>query len=116
LVPGQRFEIGQIARGASWSRTFSLALPKAEGGSAAATRAASVSFRDLTFADKTRDILFHSSFFPRDSEARWANGAAVFFAWVKQPGPRVRVDDPRIQTQDFALFRAIVPLGGGEDE
>jgi hypothetical protein len=35
---------------------------------------------------------------------------------VKDPEPRVRVDDPRIQAQDYALFRAIFPLTGGEDE
>jgi len=75
-----------------------------------------VSFRELRFPDKTRDILFHSSFFPRDGDARWASGAAVFFGWVKEPEPRVRIDDPRIQRQDYALYRAIIPLAQGEDE
>jgi hypothetical protein len=115
LVPGQRFDLGQISRGASWRRSFPLAPAKAAPDTGAA-RAESVSFRDLSFADKTRDILFHSSFFPRDGEARWAGGAAVFFAWVKEPARRVRVDDPRIQTQDYALFRAIAPLSQGEEE
>jgi hypothetical protein len=115
LVPGQRFDLGQIARGANWRRTFPLTLPKAQAETSM-TRADGVSFRDLSFADKTRDILFHSSFFPRDGDARWASGAAVFFGWVKQPEPRVRIDDPRIQSQDYALFRAIVPLTQGEDE
>ncbi|MGH7815972.1 MAG: hypothetical protein ACREOR_01155, partial [Candidatus Binatia bacterium] len=115
LVPGQRFDLGQIPRGASWSKTFPLTLPKAQA-EASMTRADAVSLREVTFADKTRDILFHSSFFPRDGDQRWASGAAVFFGWVKEPEPRVRVDDPRIQTQDYALFRAIIPLTGGEDE
>jgi hypothetical protein len=115
LIPGQRFELGPIARGASWTKSFPLTRPEGRAETDL-TRTSGVSFRDLSFADKTKDILFHSSFFPRDGEARWANGAAVFFAWVKQPEPRVRVNDPRIQTQDFALFRAIVPLGGGEEE
>ena len=70
----------------------------------------------MTFPDKTRDILFHSSFFPRDAEARWAGGAAVFFGWVKDPEPRVRVEDSRIQAQGYAIFRAIIPLTSGEDE
>ena len=61
-------------------------------------------------------MLFHSSMFPRDGDSRWAGGAAVFFGWVKDPEPRVRVDDPRIQAQDYALFRAIFPLTRGEDE
>ncbi len=116
VVPGQRFDLGQIARGANWSRTFPLTLPKAQAETSM-TRAEGVSFRDLSFADKTRDILFHSSFFPHGGiDGRWASGAAVFFAWVKQPEPRVHIDDPRIQHQDYALFRAIVPLTSGEDE
>jgi hypothetical protein len=28
----------------------------------------------------------------------------------------VRVNDPRIQVQDYALFRAIIPLSRGEEE
>ena len=116
VVPGQRFDLGQIARGANWSRTFPLTLPKAQAETSI-TRTEGVSFRDLSFADKTRDILFHSSFFPHGGiDGRWASGAAVFFGWVKQPEPRVHIDDPRIQHQDYALFRAIVPLTSGEDE
>jgi hypothetical protein len=60
--------------------------------------------------------LFHSSFFARDGDSRWSSGAAVFFAWVKDPAPRVQVNDPRIQVQDYALFRAIIPLNRGEEE
>ena len=74
-----------------------------------AGRTEAVNFREVSFANKTRDILFQSSFFPRDGDSRWSSGAAVFFAWVKDPAPRVRVDDPRIQVQDYALFRAIDP-------
>ena len=75
-----------------------------------------VNFREVSFANKTRDILFHSSFFPRDGDSRWSGGAAVFFAWVKDPAPRVRLDDPRIQVQDHALYRAVIPLSRGDEE
>jgi hypothetical protein len=44
------------------------------------------------------------------------NGAAVFFGWVRDPEPRVRIDDPRIQAQDHALYRAVFPLPGEEEE
>jgi hypothetical protein len=115
LMPGQRFDLGQIPRGASWSRTFPLSPPAAQT-EAPVTRPDAVSFREITFPDKTRDILFHSSFFPRDADARWGSGAAVFFGWVKEPDRRVRIDDPRIQTHDYALFRKIIPLAQGEDE
>jgi hypothetical protein len=71
----------------------------------------------LSFKDKTRDILFHSSFFPRDGDAsRWNTGAAIFFGWVKDSERRVSVDDPRIHARDYTLFRAIIPLPGPEDE
>ena len=115
LVPGQRFNLGLIAPGASWSRDFPLKLPRAPVENSM-TRGEGVSFRDFRFADKTRDILFHSSFFPNDRVARGVSGAAVFFGWVQQPEPRVRIDDPRIQYQDYDLFRAIVPLMQEEDE
>ena len=115
LLPGQRFDLGLILRGASWRKSFSLTAPKGQSD-AAVTRADGVSFRDLKFADKTREILFHSSFFPRDGEARWAGDVAVFFGWLKNPQPRVRVADWRIQTQEYALFRATIPLNRGEDE
>ncbi len=115
LVPGQRFNLGAIPRGARWRKSFPLTSAKAKDDTGV-THIDTVSFREVTFPDKTRDILFHSSMFPRDGDAQWANGAAVFFGWVKDAEPRVRVDDPRIQAQDYTLFRAIFPLTGGEDE
>jgi hypothetical protein len=116
VVPGQRFELGTIPQGASWRRTFPL-VSGALKEEAATARPDSLKFRELAFADKTRDILFHSSMFPRDGDPRLAGGgAAVLLGWVKDPEPRVRIDDARIQAQDYALFRAIFPLPGAEDE
>jgi hypothetical protein len=115
LVPGQRFELGVIPRGASWQRSFPLSNGKLNE-QAGGARPDGVNLREMTFSDKTRDILFHSSIFPRDGDMRWARGAAIFLGWVKDPEPRVRIDDPRIQAQDYALFRAVFPLGGEEDE
>ncbi len=114
LLPGQRHPLGEIRRGARLDKEFSLVPPAGSNG--AAGRAESVNLREVSFANKTRDILFHSSFFPRDGDSRWSSGAAVFFAWVKDPAPRVQVNDPRIQVQDYALFRAIIPLSRGEEE
>jgi hypothetical protein len=115
LVPGQRFDLGMIPQGASWRRTFPLTNGKGKEQSPTG-RPETLNLRELTFADKTRDILFHSSFFARDGDPRLAGSAAVFFGWVKDPEPRVRIDDPRIQAQDYALFRAVFPLASGEDE
>jgi hypothetical protein len=114
LLPGQRHMLGEIPRGGRLDKEFSLTPPA--GNNDASGRPEAVNFRDVSFANKTRDILFQSSFFPRDGDSRWNSSAAVFFAWVKDPAPRVRVDDPRIQVQDYALFRATIPLNSGEDE
>ena len=115
LLPGQRHLLGEIPRGARLNKDFSLA-PAKSGSDGSSERMEAVNFRDVSFANKTRDILFQSSFFPREGDSRWSSGAAVFFAWVKDPAPRVRVDDPRIQVQDYALFRAMIPLNRGDDE
>jgi hypothetical protein len=118
VLPGQRYALGDIARGATRHQVFPLTPAKANDDSSVAGRSAAVDFRDLSFPEKTRDVLFHASLFPRDGEiAPWASGAAaVFFGWVKNPEPRLRVDDPRVQVQEYALFRAIIPLAGSEDE
>jgi hypothetical protein len=115
LLPGQRFDLGAIPQGASWRRTFTLSNDKVKEPSAVG-RTETLNLREVSFADKTRDILFHSSMFPREGDPRLAGGAAVLFGWVKDPEPRVRIDDPRIQAQDYALFRAVFPLASGEDE
>jgi hypothetical protein len=115
LIPGQRFDLGSLPRGASWRKNFPLTGAKANND-AGPNRVDTVNFREVTFSDKIRDVLFHSSMFPRDGDARWAGGAAVFFGWIKDPEPGVRMADPRIQAQNFALFRVIFPLGGDEDE
>ncbi|HSE87804.1 MAG TPA: hypothetical protein VLJ79_16380 [Candidatus Binatia bacterium] len=116
VVPGQRYSLGDIPRGATWTKEFSLAAEEGQERSSG-RRSDSVDFRDISFKDKTREILFHSSFFPRDEGlGRWSTGAAVFFGWVKDPDRRVSVDDPRIRNYDYTLFRAIFPLAGPEDE
>lgn len=115
LLPGQRHSLGEIRRGGRLDREFSLA-PAKDGNTGSSNRLEGINFREVSFAHKTRDILFHSSYFPRDGDSRWTSGAAVFFAWVKDPTPRLQVNDPRIQTQDYALFRANIPLNRGDEE
>lgn len=115
LLPGQRFALGTIRHGVVWQNSFPLASPPEKDGGGA-NRGDALGFREITFSDKTRDILFHSSMFPRDGDAQWAGNAAVFLGWVRDPPLQVRVDDPRIQAQDYTLFRAVFPLTGGEDE
>lgn len=118
VLPAQRYAVGDIPRGATRRQTFAL-TPATANDDTSTGRSAVLDFRDLTFADKTRDALFHASFFPRDGEvAPGVNnrGAAVFFGWVKDPEPPLRIDDPRVRVQEYTLFRAIIPLAGSEDE
>jgi hypothetical protein len=116
VIPGQRYALGDIPRGASWTKEFPLAGEENQERSSG-RRSDSVDFREISFKDKTREILFHSSFFPRDDgSVRWSTGAAVFFGWVKDPDRRVSVDDQRIRNYDYTLFRTIFPLAGPEDE
>jgi hypothetical protein len=116
VLPGGRHPLGQITRGSRWSKVFSLV--SGEGPETnQSNRSDALNLRDLSFNDRTRDILFHSSFFPRDGEAsRWNTGAAIFFGWVKDSERRVSVDDPRIHVHDYTLFRSIISLPAPEDE
>jgi hypothetical protein len=116
VLPGQRHALGEITRGSRWSKIFPVTAPEAPEANQS-SRADALNLRDLSFKDKTRDILFHSSFFPRDgAAARWNTGAAIFFGWVKDSERRVSVDDPSIHAHDYSLFRAIFPLPAPEDE
>ena len=116
VLPGGRHPLGEITRGSRWTKVFSLNAAEAPEANQS-SRGDPLSLRDLSFKDKTRDILFHSSFFPRDGEvSRWNTGAAIFFGWVQDSERRVSVDDPRIHARDYTLFRAIIPLPGPEDE
>jgi hypothetical protein len=115
VAPGTRVFLGNLPKGEGWTKTFPLGSVKAEENRGRGSD--EMNLREVTFNDKTRDILFHSSFFPRDgSEAPWRAGAAVFFGWVKDPEKRVEVGDPRIKVHNYALYRLIVPLAGGDDE
>jgi hypothetical protein len=116
LVPGRRFALGGLAPGESWTKTFPLG-GNGDGEQGRGRGADELNLREVTFNDKTRDILFHASFFSRDAAAvPWRNDAALFFGWVKDPEQRVEIGDPRIRVHNYALYRLIVPLGGAEEE
>jgi hypothetical protein len=79
LLPGQRFAIGAIRRGANWQNSFPLVSPNL--GDVAVSRGDASNLREITFADKTRDILFHSSMFRarRRPTLGWRRGG---FLWL----------------------------------
>jgi hypothetical protein len=117
LAPGTRIALGDLAKGESWTKTFSLV--GATGDKSGQNRAWGIdeSLREINFNDKPRDILFQTSFFPQDSAQKlWRSGAAVFFGWVKDLEPRFEVADPRIRVHNYALYRVVVPLTGADEE
>ena len=112
VAPGTRIALGDLPRGERWTKTFAL-------GAAGGDRAWRIeeNLRGIRFSDKPRDVLFHSSFFPHDgAQTAGRGGAALFFGWVKDPEARFEVGDPRIRVQNYALFRVIVSLAGGDEE
>lgn len=113
VAPGMRVALGDLASGESWAREFPLG---GDGGAQNSGRDPDqVSLRDMTFKEKPHEILF-PAFFPQDAaDAPWRRRAALFFGWVKDPGPRLDVGDPRIRPQSYALYRAIVPLAAEEE-
>ncbi|HEY7168863.1 MAG TPA: hypothetical protein VIB79_30165 [Candidatus Binatia bacterium] len=113
VVGGQAYSVGSVPANSQWRKQFPL--PGSQPAEETRGLRNDAGFRDVTFKDRTRDILFHSSFFPRDDTNRWSSGAAVFVAWVKDPNRRVWVDDSRIWAYDYTLFRAVFPLAGDED-
>jgi hypothetical protein len=118
VAPGAKIALGNLPRGERWTKTFPLGGAAGSAAEPGRGRAADeLSLREVTFNDKTRDILFHSSFFPRDgADASWRSGTALFFGWVKDPELRVEVGDARIRVHNYALFRAAVPLSTAEEE
>jgi hypothetical protein len=112
VAPGTRIALGDLPRGESWTKTFSLSAAGADRG-----WRTEESLREVKFNDKPRDVLFQSSFFPYDgAQTSWRGSTALFFGWVKDPEPRFEVGDPRIRVHNYALYRVIVSLAGGEEE
>lgn len=108
VISGQRFSLGDILQGASQIREFPLSPERLSSTDGQPKK---LDLREILFNDKTREFLFRYSFFPQDQGmARWANGAVLFFGWVKGAPRRVWVDDARIRAYDYTLFRAIIPL------
>lgn len=115
MVAGRRYALGDIPRGARWTQEFPLPLRAAREESGLG-RSDAMALRDVSFNDKTRDILFHSSLFASDAGTMPpASDAVVFFGWVNEPDRRVWVDDSGIWAYDYTLFRSILPLATGED-
>lgn len=108
VVSGQRFSLGNIPRGSSQIREFSL---PSEGTSSPGGWPKKMDLREIPFDDKIKEMLLRYSFFPEDQGmARWGGGGVLFFGWVKGGPRQVWVDDAQIQAYNYTLFRVILPL------
>ena len=116
VVAGRRYDLGDVPRGTRWTKEFPLVLqaPQEESGFRPVPAAA---LRDVSFNDKTRDILFHSSLFSTDAAGTvpTTSDTVIFFGWVKDSEPRAWVDHAGIWAYDYTLFRTVLPLNAGED-
>lgn len=116
VVAGRRYDLGDVPRGARWTKEFPLVLqaPQEESGFRPVPAA---SLGDVSFNDKTRDILFHSSLFSTDARGTVpkTSDAVIFFGWVKDSEPRAWVHHAGIWAYDYTLFRMVLPLNAGED-
>lgn len=107
VIAGQGFDLGDIPPGGRVVRE----VPTQEGGSSAE----SLRLRDIPSADKAREVLLHKSIFPAEDPGMDTGQTAFVFGWVDGHHPEVRVDDQRIRTHHYKLFRASIPLGSEED-
>jgi hypothetical protein len=113
MVRGESFSLGDIPRGSSLAREFALAP---QNPLAPEARRSRPDPREIRFASRMREMLFRYSFFSdRQGLSRWGGDGALFFGWVEQPSPRVRIDDGRVLSYDYTLFRAIIPVDEERD-
>ncbi|HEX2827818.1 MAG TPA: hypothetical protein VHP37_15805 [Burkholderiales bacterium] len=112
VAPGLHVALGNLPAGERWKKSF--ALPDAAADPARRTEQ---SLREIRFNDKPRDVLFQASFFPEGGTQSFSrNGAALFVGWLREPEPRFETGEARVRVQSYALYRAIAPLAGPEDE
>jgi len=115
VVAGIRYALGEIPRGARWSKEFPLA-PKASREERGLPSTSAAALRDVSFDDKIRDVLFHASLFSSPgATASPQSDAVLFFGWVKDSESRVWLDHPGIAGFDYTLFRTSLALDAGED-
>ncbi|HYC47910.1 MAG TPA: hypothetical protein VED01_20755 [Burkholderiales bacterium] len=117
LAPGTRVALGNLPAGERWKKAFELsAAPGDRGGNSRAWAIEEESLRKITFNDKSRDVLFHASFFPPDGTQALRRNAALFFCWVRDPDLPFEIGDPRVRVHNYALYRVIVTLAGADEE
>ena len=103
---GKGFFLGDIAPGSNLVRDFPR--PAEEG-------VVKKGWREISFGDPIRELLFHHSFFSDQNRSGESADAAFFIGWF-QGGPRgLSTTDPRIHMMNYTLFRAVFPVQREEE-
>lgn len=72
--------------------------------------------KEIPFKDRRRELLFHNSVFPRDQNlARPGERAGFLIGWVQGDSRRVWINDSRVESHHYTLFRAALPLEEEEE-
>lgn len=116
VVSGQRFSLGDIPRGAHWTREFPVRQKDTSLTGRLSGSADKGNLQEISFKDKSRELLFRYSFLPQNSGMEgWGSRGVLFFGWVQSPSRRAWVEDVGMLAYDHTLFRTVFPLDLGEE-
>ncbi len=110
---GKGYRLGDIPRGSSLVRQFALS----PDGKQLDGPGEKLDIREIPFNDKIRVALFRNSIFPQGQVlTRWGENSAFIIGWVERDSRRVWVNDRRILSHSYTLFRVPLPLQVEEEE
>jgi hypothetical protein len=110
---GKGYRLGDIPLGSSLVRQFALS----PDGKQLDGPGEKLNMREIPFDDGVRGALFRNSIFPQDQVlARWGENSAFIIGWVERDSRRVWVNDRRVLSHSYTLFRAPIPLQVEEEE
>ena len=110
---GKGYLLGDIPLGSSLVRQFALS----PDGKQLDGPGEKLNIREIPFNDRIRVALFRNSIFPQDQVlTRWGENSAFIIGWVEQDSRRVWVNNRRILSHSYTLFRAPLSLQVEEEE
>jgi len=110
---GKGYRLGDIPLGSSLVRQFALS----PDGKQLDGPGEKLDMREIPFDDGVRVALFRNSIFPQDQMlARWGENSAFIIGWVEGDSRRVWVNDRRVLSHSYTLFRASLSLQIEEEE
>ncbi len=112
VISGEGYYLGDIPLGSSIVREFAIS----QEGQNLDGPGEKKGLKEIPFKDRRRELLFHNSVFPRDQNlARSGERAGFLIGWVQGDSRRVWVNDSRVVSHHYTLFRAALPLEEEEE-